>query len=153
MPKVSVPNHTTPHIRGQNILLEAQKKTITQSFLEQLNDPLIFILFIAAAISILLKEISDSLIILTVIAVNATIGVIQEGKARKALDSLKKLTSPRAIIKEKGIPREIPASDLIIGDIVMLDAGRQIPADLMLTEISSLKVEESALTGESVPVE
>ncbi len=139
--------------RGQNILEEAKRKTAVQAFFEQLNDPLIFILFVAAAISMLLREFSDTAIILVVILVNAIIGVIQQGKAQKALESLKQMTRPKALIRQNGHPVEIPASDLIPGDIVLLDAGRQIPADLQLTEVTSLKVEESALTGESVPVE
>lgn len=139
--------------RGHNILEEAHRKTTPQRFFEQLNDPLIFILFIAAAISLLLQEYSDTAIILAVILVNAVVGVIQEGKARRALDSLKEMTSPRALILENNKPVEIPASDLIPGDIVLLDAGRQVPADLTLIESQSLKIEESALTGESLPVE
>ena len=149
-------NHSTGGsrpVRGQNILEEAKQKTPFQAFLEQLNDPLIFILFVAAAISMLLREFSDAAIILVVILVNALIGVIQEGKAQKALEALKQMTSPKALIRQNGHPVEIPASDLIPGDVVLLDAGRQIPADLLLTELSSLKVEEAALTGESVPVE
>lgn len=148
----NTPGHT-PYVRGQNILEEAKQKTSLEAFLEQLNDPLIFILFIAAAISMLLREFSDTAIILTVILVNATVGVIQEGKAQKALEALKQMTSLRALVKRDGHPVEIPASDLIPGDVVLLDAGRQVPADLRLTEVSSLKVEESALTGESLPVE
>ncbi|MBQ7358875.1 MAG: cation-translocating P-type ATPase [Lachnospiraceae bacterium] len=140
-------------MRGQNILREAPPKTPLALFLEQLNDPLIFILFVAAAISMLLGEFSDSAIILTVIVLNATTGVIQEGRARKALEALKKLTSPKAVILEHGVPVEIPAKDLIPGDLVVLDAGRQVPADLTLVECHSLKIEESALTGESVPTE
>ena len=140
-------------VRGQNILKEGKQKTRLESFIEQLNDPLIFILFIAVSISLLLKEFSDAIIIMTVIIVNAVIGVVQEGKAQKALEALKKMTSPKALIRENGHIREIPASDLIPGDEVILDAGRQIPADLQLTEVHSLKVEESALTGESVPVD
>lgn len=110
-------------------------------------------LFVAAAISILLGEASDAAIILTVILVNAFVGVVQEGKAQKALDALKQMTSPTALIRENGKLVEIPARDLIPGGIVCLDAGRQVPADLTLTSVSSLKIEESALTGESVPVE
>lgn len=139
--------------RGQNILLDVHRKTSLETFLEQLNDPLIFVLFVAAAISILLGEASDAAIILTVILVNAFVGVVQEGKAQKALDALKQMTSPTALIRENGRLVEIPARDLIPGDIVCLDAGRQVPADLTLTSVSSLKIEESALTGESVPVE
>lgn len=140
-------------MRGQNVLRESPPKTPVALFLEQLNDPLIFILFVAAAISMLLGEIPDAAIILTVILLNATIGVIQEGRARKALDALKKMTSPKAILLQDGIQTEIPAKDLIPGDLVVLDAGRQVPADLSLIECHSLKIEESALTGESVPTE
>ncbi|MBQ9136907.1 MAG: cation-translocating P-type ATPase [Lachnospiraceae bacterium] len=146
--------HTPDNMkRGQNILEEAHRKTGLQRFLEQLNDPLIFILFIASAISLLLREFSDAAIILAVILVNAIVGVIQEGKAQRALDSLKEMTSPKALILENGTPTEIPAADLLPGDTVLLDAGRQVPADLLLTESLSLKIEESALTGESLPVE
>lgn len=140
-------------MRGQNILQEAPPKTPLSLFLEQLNDPLIFILFVASAISMLLREFTDAAIIITVILLNATVGVIQEGRARKALDALKKLTSPKAIILDHGEYVEIPAKDLIPGDLVVLDAGRQVPADLTLVECHSLKIEESALTGESVPTE
>ena len=124
-----------------------------EAFLEQLNDPLIFILFIAAAISMLLGEVSDTAIILAVILVNSVVGVIQEGKAQKALEALKQMTSPTALVRRNGIQAEIPARDLIPGDIVCLDAGRQVPADLKLISVNSLKIEESALTGESLPVE
>lgn len=139
--------------RGRNILSESRRKNAFQRFCEQLNDPLIFILFIAAAISLLLREYSDTAIILAVILVNALVGVIQEGKAQRALDALKEMTSPRAVLLENGIPREIAASDLIPGDTVLLDAGRQVPADLRILESQGLKIEESALTGESLPVE
>lgn len=139
-------------VRGNNVLKEEEKKTIFACFGEQLNDPLIYILFVAAAISLLLKEVSDTVIILTVIVVNSIIGVIQEGKAQKALDALKQMTSPRALVKRDGEITEIAAAELIPGDIVCLEAGRQVPADLKLTEAVNLKVEEAALTGESVPV-
>lgn len=146
-------NNTATKVRGKNVLMEAPPKTGPERFLEQLNDPLIFILFIAAAISLLLREYSDTAIILAVILVNATIGVIQEGKAQRALDALKKMTSPKTVILKDNKPTEIPAADLIPGDIVLLDAGRQVPADLQITESMSLKIEESALTGESLPVD
>lgn len=145
----SLSNHT----RGQNVLEEGHHKTLPEAFLEQLNDPLIFILFIAAAISMLLGEISDTAIILAVILVNSVVGVIQEGKAQKALEALKQMTSPMALIRQNDKLIEIHARDLIPGDIVCLDAGRQVPADLDLISVNSLKIEESALTGESLPVE
>ncbi len=138
---------------GRNELEQEKKKTAVAAFLEQLNDPLICVLLVAAFVSFLLKEVSDAIIITIVIFVNAAVGVIQEGKAQKALDSLKKLTSPQALVRRDGEILELPASELVIGDIVILEAGVQIPADLRLTKTWNLKVEESALTGESLPVE
>lgn len=138
---------------GRNELTEEKRKTKAEQLLEQLNDPLICVLLIAAAISFLLHEISDAAIIITVVIVNSVIGVIQEGKAQKALDALKKMTSPKAIVKRDGKQMEIPAAELVPGDLVCLDAGRQIPADLRLVSSSNLKIEESALTGESLPIE
>lgn len=138
--------------RGKNILEDEERQSVVSSFLAQLNDPLIFILFVAAAISLLLKEFGDMAIILTVVLVNAVIGVIQEGKAQRALEALKEMTSPHALIREGEHIREIPAADLLPGDIVVLEAGCQVPADLELTVSVNLKIEESALTGESVPV-
>lgn len=138
---------------GNNELKEARQQTVFETFMEQLNDPLIYVLLAAAAVSFLLHEANDAIIILIVVIVNALIGVIQEGKAQRALESLKKLTSPRAYVMREGIRREIPASELVIGDLVCLDAGCQIPADIRFTDTNSLKAEESALTGESLPVE
>ena len=129
---------------GPNELKETKKKSALESFLEQLNNPLIFILFVAAAISMLLGEVSDTAIILAVILVNALVGVIQEGRAQKALDALKQLTSPAALVRRGGRQVEIPARDLIPGDIVCLDAGRQVPADLELISVNSLKIQKEA---------
>ena len=138
--------------RGKNVLEDEEKKSWAESFLEQLNDPLIFILFVAAAISLLLREYGDMAIILAVVLLNATVGVIQEGKAKKSLEVLKQMTSPHALLLEGDEVRQIPAADLIPGDLVVLEAGCQVPADLVLTEAVNLKIEEAALTGESVPV-
>ncbi len=138
---------------GKNELTEGKRKSVTEAFLEQLNDPLIYVLLVAVVISLLLHEVSDAIIILVVVTVNAIVGVIQEGKAQKALEALKGLTIPKAIVKRNGRKREILSSELVVGDIVYLDAGRQIPADLRLIETVNMKVEESALTGESLPVE
>lgn len=138
---------------GPNELRQAKKKSVVEAFLEQLNDPLIYVLMAAAVISLLLHELSDAVIIAVVVCMNAVVGVLQEGKAQKALDSLKKLTSPRAYCIRDGKEREIAASQLVCGDVVCLEAGCQIPADLRLTRSSALKVDEAALTGEAVPVE
>lgn len=139
-------------VRGRNVLEEEEQVSAVESFFGQLNDPLIFILFVAAAISMLLREFGDMAIILAVVFVNAVVGMIQEGRAREALAALKKLTSPHALIKEDGHIREIPAADLEPGDVVVLEAGCQVPADLTLIQAVNLKIEESALTGEAVPV-
>ena len=138
---------------GYNKLATKKKKTILQIFLSQLNDAMIFILIGAAIISGLAGEISDSIIILLVILINAVVGVVQESKAEKALEALKKLSTPRAIVKRDGELKEIASEEVVPGDIVIIDAGRYIPADLRLIESANLKIEESALTGESVPSE
>lgn len=138
---------------GRNEMKAPRRKTPIESFLEQLNDPLIYVLIVAAAVSVLLKEISDAVIIGVVVALNALVGMLQEGKARRALESLKKLTSPRACVIREGRRMEIPAAELVKGDLVLLEAGCQVPADMRLTESSNLKIEESALTGESLPME
>ncbi|WP_312699430.1 cation-translocating P-type ATPase [Sedimentibacter sp.] len=138
---------------GPNALVEKQRKTILQMFLAQLKDTMIYILFAAAAISVILHEVTDAVIILIVVLINAVIGVVQESKAEAALDALKNLSSPTAMVRRNGKVMEIAASELVSGDIVILEAGRIIPADLRLLQSINLKIEESALTGESVPVD
>ena len=138
---------------GKNALPDAKKKSLPSRFLEQLQDPLIYVLLAASSISLLLNEVSDTVIILFVVLMNAVVGLIQEGKAQKALDSLKKLSSPHAIVIRNGLRKEIPSSQLVTGDIVCLETGCQVPADLRLIEAESLKADEAALTGESIPVE
>lgn len=138
---------------GRNEMKEPRKKTVVEVFLEQLNDPLIYVLIVAAAVSVFLGEISDAAIIGVVVLLNAAVGVLQEGKAKRALESLKKLTSPKAFVIREGRRMEIPAAELVRGDLVYLEAGCQVPADLRLVRTANLKVEESALTGEAVPVE
>ncbi len=138
---------------GRNEMKEARKKTAAESFLEQLNDPLIYVLLVAAAVSVFLREVSDAIIIAVVVLLNATVGMLQEGKARRALESLKRLTSPKAMVIREGRRREIPAAELVPGDLVCLEAGCQVPADMRLVSAANLKIEESALTGESLPME
>lgn len=138
---------------GRNEMKAARKKTAVESFLEQLNDPLIYVLIVAAAVSVFLGEISDAVIIGAVVMLNAVVGMLQEGKARKALESLKKLTSPKAMVIRDGRRMEIPAAELVKGDLVYLEAGCQVPADMRLVSGANLKIEESALTGESLPME
>lgn len=137
---------------GPNKLDEGKKKSIFMLFLGQLNDPLIFILIIAAVVSGLMSEISDTIIIGLVVILNAIIGVSQEAKAEKSMEALKKLSTPKAYVIRDGETIEIDSENLVPGDIVALDAGRFIPCDMRLLESVNLQVEESALTGESVPV-
>lgn len=138
---------------GPNRLREEKKKTALQRFVSQLMDPLIYILLAAAGISLALGEWNDAAIVLIVVVVNALIGMIQEGKAEKALEALKKLTSLKALVRRDGAEKEIPAEEIVKGDLVLLEAGRQVPADLRLVSDNGLKIEEAALTGESVPSE
>lgn len=138
---------------GKNELVQKKGKSPVIKFLLQFNDPMIFILLAAAVISAVLQEITDSIIILLVVLLNGIIGYIQEARAEKAIDALKKMSTPKAVVRREGKTEEIDASQLVPGDIVLLEAGRVVPADLRLIESSNLKIEESALTGESVPSE
>ncbi|NRT26672.1 magnesium-transporting ATPase (P-type) [Clostridium beijerinckii] len=138
---------------GENKLASQSKKSLWQLFLSQINDVMIYILLVAAIISAFMHEYSDTIVILLVILINALIGVFQESKAEKSLEALKKLSTPKAIVKREGIIKEIPSEEVVVGDIIILDAGRYLPADLRLIESANLKIDESAFTGESVPAE
>lgn len=138
---------------GLNKLNSSKNKSLVAKFFAQINDAMIYILIAAAIISAIMGEISDAIIIAIVILINAFIGLIQESKAEKALDALKQLSTPKAIVKRDGELKEIPSEEVVIGDLVIIDAGRYIPADLRLIESANLKIEESAFTGESVPSE
>lgn len=138
---------------GANKLKEQEQKSVWQMVLEQLNDPLILILVVAMAISLMLHEFGDAVIIVAVVVLNAAVGIIQEGKAGRAVEALKKISSPQAVVVRDGERMKIPAEDLVLGDIVLLEAGNRIPADLRLIESIGVFAEESTLTGESVPVE
>lgn len=138
---------------GKNKLREKPKKSLFALFLGQLQDMLIYVLLGAAVITVLIREYVDAIIILLVVLLNATIGVIQEYKAEKAIEALKQLTSPKSIVRRDGEVLEIDSVEIVPGDIILLDAGRFVPADLRLIESVNLQIDESALTGESVPVE
>ncbi|MEA4849478.1 MAG: cation-translocating P-type ATPase [Clostridiaceae bacterium] len=138
---------------GQNKLKGKPKESLISLFLGQLKDMLIYILLAAAVITILIGEYADAIIILLVVILNAVIGVIQEYKAGKAIEALQKMTTPRALVRRDGDVKEINSEELVPGDIVIIDAGRYIPADLRLLESVNLQIEESALTGESVPTD
>lgn len=119
----------------------------------QFHNVLIYILLVAAVGTALLKEWIDTGVILGVILINALIGVIQEGKAERALESIRAMLSPKAMVRRNGHRETIDATELVPGDIVLLKAGDRIPADIRLIEVQSLRIDESVLTGESVPVE
>lgn len=138
---------------GLNELKQKKAKSLFSLFVAQFQDPMVVILIIGAIVSIFLNEWIDAAIILFVIVMNATIGVIQEYKAEKAIEALKKLASPKAMVVRGGYLKEVDAAKLVVGDIVDLEAGRYIPADMRLLAARNLKVEESTLTGESEPVE
>ena len=141
------------HTYGRNELEEPPRRSMAKRFIDQLCDSLIFVLLAAAVISVMLGEWGDAAVILAVVTLNGVVGVIQEGKAEKAVESLKQMTRLRAVVVRGGEQREIDAAGLVPGDLVILDAGRQVPADLRLIWSAGLKIEESSLTGESVPVE
>lgn len=136
---------------GYNKLKGKPKKGILALFLSQLNDMLIYVLIAAAVITMVIGEIPDSVIIFLVIILNAVIGVIQEYKAEKAVEALQKMTTPKSVVRRDGVIQEINSEEVVPGDIVILDAGRYVPADLRLIDSANLQIEESALTGESVP--
>lgn len=138
---------------GKNKLDQGKKKSIVQRFLEQLRDPMIIVLIIAAAISCGVGEIADAVIILTVVVLNSILGVVQEGKAEKAIEALQKMSSPFSRVRRNGQVVQIKSDEIVPGDIVLLEAGDAVPADMRIIEASSLKIEEASLTGESVPTE
>lgn len=138
---------------GPNTLKSQQRKSILQLFIAQLNDWLIYVLFAAVIITIFLGEYIDAVIIILVIILNAVLGVIQEVKAGNAIEALQKLSSPKALVKRDGQIKEIVSDQVVPGDILIVDAGRFISADIRLIETANLQVEESAMTGESVPSE
>lgn len=136
---------------GENKLKGKPKKSLISLFFAQLKDWLIYVLLGAALITLVVGEYVDTIIILLVVILNAIIGVAQEHKAEKAIEALQQMTTPTALVRRDGKVVEIPSHEVVPGDIVILDAGRYIPADLRLLESVNLQIEESALTGESVP--
>ncbi len=137
---------------GPNELKEKKKKSKIQIFLMQFADILIILLILAAIASYFIGDIIDSLVILFVVVLNAVVGYRQEYKAEKAMNELKNLVNKKAVVRRKGQISKINAKDLTIGDIVLVEEGDKIPADLLLLETAELKIDESSLTGESDPV-
>ncbi|WP_332058722.1 cation-translocating P-type ATPase [Streptococcus canis] len=141
---------------GRNELDEGEKRGLFMKFLDQFKDLMIIILIVAALLSVLtegMEGLTDAIIILAVVILNAAFGVYQEGQAEAAIEALKSMSSPLARIRRDGHVIEVDSKELVPGDIVLLEAGDVVPADMRLLEVNSLKIEEAALTGESVPVE
>ena len=142
---------------GKNKLAEAKKPSVIKKFFAELADPMIIILLIAAAVSgvtaaLQNESFTDVFIILAVVLINAVLGVVQESKAEKAIEALQKITAATSKVLRDGRPVTVKSEGLVVGDVVLLEAGDAVPADCRLIEAASLKAEESALTGESVPV-
>ena len=147
---------------GRNKLAEGKKKSLARRFFEQLADPMIIILIIAAVISGALSiyeqvmhgsgEFADVVIILAVVLINAILGVLQESKAEKAIEALQKMSAATSKVIRGGKLVAVPSEELVVGDVVILEAGDAVPADGRILECASMKIEEAALTGESVPV-
>ena len=138
---------------GRNVLTQGKKKSLAAIILGQFASPLLLLLIAAAVISIVTGELIDGIIILVVVLANVIIGTVQEVSAAKSVEALKQINASTAVVICDGVQKEIPAADLVVGDYVILEAGRVVPADLSLEQTSSLKVNESALTGESLAVE
>ena len=141
---------------GYNELDEGEKRSLLSKFIYQFKDLMIIILLVAAALSVItegMHGLTDACIILAVVVLNAAFGVYQEGQAEAAIEALKNMSSPMARVRRDGHVVEIDSRELVPGDIVLLEAGDVVPADMRLLEAASLKIEEAALTGESVPVE
>ncbi|MEW6713753.1 MAG: calcium-translocating P-type ATPase, PMCA-type [Nitrospirota bacterium] len=138
---------------GRNELVEKKKRTPVMMFLDQFKDFMIMVLVAAAIVSGFIGELADTLAIIVIVVINAIIGFIQEYRAERAMQALKSMASPTAVVMRDGTPSSIPASELVPGDLVMLEAGRIVPADMRLMEAAQLKIEEAALTGESVSVD
>ena len=138
---------------GWNELTEGKKKSILQIFGEQYKDFLVLILIASAVISGILGDVESAAVIMIVITMNAVLGTVQTVKAEQSLQSLKKLSGPQAKVLREGAVVLLPARELVVGDVILLEAGDMIPADGRLIENASLKVDESALTGESLAVE
>lgn len=145
---------------GKNKLAEAKKDSVIKRFFDQMKDPMIVILLVAAVVSAVTDIIeaghftppTDACIILVVVIINAVLGVVQESKAEKAVEALQKMSAATTKVLRDGKTEIIKSEDLVVGDVILLDAGDAIPADCRIFECASMKIEEAALTGESVPV-
>lgn len=139
---------------GSNALASKKKRSLFMRFIDQFKDFMIIVLIVAALVSgVIAHEWTDAAIIMVVVILNAILGVIQEAKSEAAIAALKEMATPEAHVRRNNVIEEISSEDVVPGDIVLLEAGDVVPADLRLTTSNNLKIEESALTGESVPVD
>lgn len=138
---------------GFNRLEEKKKESIFVKLLNQFKDVMVLLLLFAAAVSGFHGDFIEAIVIFAIVTINAILGILQEGKAEKALEALKKMSAPQARVLRGGEQLLVPSEELVLGDIVLLEAGDVVPADIRLLESSNMKVEEASLTGESVPVE
>ena len=144
---------------GRNKLKEGEHATMLERFLQQLKEPMLIILMVAALVSGLTSllqgelHLTDTIIILIVVLLNAVLGVYQESKAEKAIEALQKMSAATSNVLRDGHVTQVPSEELVVGDVILLEAGSAIPADCRILESASLQIEEAALTGESVPVE
>ena len=145
-------------VYGENRLVESDKETIFKKFIKQFNDFMIIVLIIASLVSTIMTYIQgtndylDSIIIIFIVILNAFLGVLQEAKAEKSLQALKKMTMPTVKVKRDGKVKSISSTELVPGDYIILETGCYVPADSRLIKTSNLKVIESSLTGETIPV-
>ena len=143
---------------GKNMLTRKKKENIFIKFIKQFNDFMIIILIISAIVSAVMGKVQgtgdyiDAIIIIAIVVLNAIMGLVQENKAEKSLEALKKMSAPVAKVIRDGEVQTIDGEDVVPGDIVILEAGNYVPADLRLIESFNLKIDESSLTGETVPV-
>ena len=138
---------------GPNQLKGRKKASPVKAFLSQFLSPLIYVLLVAVIISFVVGHYMDAWVILGVLILNAIIGYVQESKAEKAMEALMKLAAPKSSVRRDGQQMDVPAQDIVPGDIILLEAGDRVPADARLIDASNLKVNEATLTGESVAVD
>ncbi|MBN1161889.1 MAG: HAD-IC family P-type ATPase [Dehalococcoidales bacterium] len=138
---------------GPNLLAGKKKTPPVVVFLQQFLSPLIYVLLIAGVISIIAGHLTDALVVFGVLLINAVIGFLQETRAEKAMEALIRMAAPKASVRRDGVVKDIPARDIVPGDILLLETGDKVPADARLLEASNLKLSEAILTGESVPVD
>ena len=138
---------------GPNELIEKKHKSLWMMFLDQFKDFMILVLIAAAVVAGVIGEPSDTIAIAVIVLLNAVLGFVQEYRAEKAMAALKKLAAPSAAVVRDGRPESVAAERLVPGDLVILEAGNEVPADIRLTEVAMIRIDESTLTGESVPVE